>query len=396
MLEKEKKFLYELIKAAVNEDFYPNDNIDEIDFNYIYNVGKKNRINNILYYGLLKCDKKKLEKIENIEKFKNDCIMHGIKEKIQENDINLIIDEFNRKNIDILFFKGYIIKNIYPKTDMRVMGDIDFLVRIEDIDRAQKTLSEIGFKKIADVDFNVETAYVKNSTIELHKKISVAELDFFENAWDYAIETKNSNNQKIYILDKNFHFVYLISHAVHHMINGGIGIKYIIDFYLIFKSGTIKIDELIQNLKIINGLLFTKAVLLICNKWFNLDLSPYKTILRDINIGENEINIMENFIINGGEYGSGNNVYAVHRARHGNKFIYLIKKIFKPFKKIVKTDYPKWWQYILLPYYYFRYWFYFLVIKGKTNIKKAKAVIRENENISDLENLFRVLNLKDK
>ena len=97
--------------------------------------------------------------------------------------------------------------------------------------------------------------------------------------------------------------------------------------------------------------------------------------------------MFEVFILSGGEYGLNRDIYTVQSVSQGNKFKYLLSKIFRPFRFVVKTDNPKWWQYILLPVYYIKYWFSFFIIKGSKNIKKAKAYIT-SEDDNDLKSLF--------
>ena len=46
-------------------------------------------------------------------------------------------------------------------------------------------------------------------------------------------------------------------------------------------------------------------------------------------------------------------------------------------------------QYLLLPFYYIRYWFSFFILRGKENKKKAKAYLKDKEDISDLKELFK-------
>ena len=391
MMGKSEQYLLNLLLASIKEDYYPSSDIDNIDFERIYKLSSISRVSNCVYYGLLKLDKETQAKVPNLDKFKKDCLIYGIKEKVQETDIVDIINAYNQENINLLFFKGYVLKHIYPKGDMRVMGDIDFLVEKKDIEKAQKVIESIGFKKDSNVDFNVEVGYIRNSEVELHKKLSTAEIKYFDNAWNH--KEKFLDYPNTYTLDYNYHFIYLLSHALTHMVKGGLGLKYPMDFYLYLNKYNVdfkKIKKDLEKNKLNN---FAKIIILLCHKWFDLDITKYQDYLGEFKIDDQDMQTLEIFILSGGEYGINRNIYTVQRATQGNKFKYLLSKIFRPFRFVVKTDNPKWWQYLLLPYYYVIYWFKFLILKGKENIKKAKSYINEDEDISDLERLFKKIDI---
>lgn len=391
MINKSDKYLIELLLASIERDYIPSKDVEGVDFNRVFKLSSISRVSNCVYYGLLKLDKDTQNKIPNLEEFKKECLMYGIKEKIQETDILDIIKKFNEENINLLFFKGFVLKYIYPNLDMRVMGDIDFLVERKDIEKAQKAIESIGFKKDPNTDFNVEIGYIRNTEVELHKKLSVAEIEYFDTAWEH--KEKFLSYPNTYTLDMNYHYIYLLSHALHHMKKGGLGLKYPLDFYLYLKEYNVNFDEIKEDLKLTKLDKFAKLLLLLCNKWFKMDLTKYLSFIGDFQVDDKVMETFEIFILSGGEYGLNRNVYTVQRAAQGNKFKYLLSKVFRPFRFVVKTDYPKWWQYLLLPYYYLKYWFKFFIIKGSKNIKKAKAYMSEEEDTTDLEKLFKKIDI---
>lgn len=391
-MKKSDKYLIELLYASIKEDYYPSNDIEDIDFERILKISSISRVANCVYYGLLKLDKETLDKVPNLDKFKQECLLYGVKEKIQETEIVDIINAFNKENIDILFFKGYVLKYIFPKIDMRVMGDIDFLVEKKDIEKAQKVLENIGFTKDSILEFNVEVSYKRNIEVELHKKLSTAELKYFDDAWKYKEKFLNYSNT--YTLEPHFHFVFLLSHALQHVKHGGLGLKYPLDFYLYLTKYDLDFNKIKKDL-VKNKLdKFTKLILLLCNKWFNLSLEKYIDFIGDFKVDDKVMETFEIFILSGGEYGVNRNIYSVQKAAQKNKFKFLLSKIFKPFRYVVKIDHPKWWQYLLLPYYYLRYWFIFFILRGKQNVKKAKHYVNDDKDISDLERLFRSIDVK--
>jgi len=389
-MKKSDKYLIELLLASIKEDYYPSNDITDVDFERILKISSISRVANCVYYGLLKLDKETLNKIPNLEEFKKECLIYGVKEKVQENDIVDIINAFNRENIKLLFFKGYVLKHIFPKSDMRVMGDIDFLVEQKDIEKAQKVLENIGFTKGNLLEFNVEVSYTRNIEVELHKKLSTAELKYFDDAWKH--QEKFLDYPNTFTLDSHFHFVYLLSHALQHVKHGGLGLKYPLDFYLYLTKYDIDFNKIKKDLSKNKLDKFAKLIILLCHKWFNLSLDKYQDFIGDFIIEDKVMETFEIFILSGGEYGVNRNIYSVQKAAQKNRFKFLMSKIFRPFRYVVKTDHPKWWQYLLLPFYYLRHWFIFFILRGKQNIKKAKSYVND-EDISDFEKLFKKIDV---
>ena len=70
-----------------------------------------------------------------------------------------------------------------------------------------------------------------------------------------------------------------------------------------------------------------------------------------------------------------------------------MSKLFKPFRALCGSDHPKWWQYLLLPFYYVAHWFDYLIIKGAMNYKKAKAYVKGDEKTA-LEKLYKKIGVK--
>ena len=103
-MNKTYEYLINLFLKSVNDNFYFNEDIEDVDFEKILKVSSINRISNCIYYGLLKLNKEIINKIPNLESFKKECLIYGIKEKVQENDILDIIKAFEKENIDMLFF----------------------------------------------------------------------------------------------------------------------------------------------------------------------------------------------------------------------------------------------------------------------------------------------------
>ena len=88
----------------------------------------------------------------------------------QENVTKELCDLFEANGIDYLPLKGCILRSLYPSPELRSMGDIDILIKIEQYKQIRSLLTVHGFRKGYESDH--EYAWDKNDVhIELHKRL---------------------------------------------------------------------------------------------------------------------------------------------------------------------------------------------------------------------------------
>ena len=111
---------------------------------------------------LYKVDKRK----EFRKYYYQSCLIH---EKF--NEVGKIVDDIlTLNNIPHVFLKGYELQNLYPDPNLRMMGDIDVLVKPEDYKKALQCLINNEFKAINDSEKDYTLLY-NNISIELHHKL---------------------------------------------------------------------------------------------------------------------------------------------------------------------------------------------------------------------------------
>jgi hypothetical protein len=108
-----------------------------------------------------------------------------------------VLDAFGREHIAAMPFKGIVLAaSVYPELGLRACGDLDLLIRPEDLKRATAILQERGFERLADdprwmalgsecTNQNHEEIFVRktdNTILELRWK-----LDFIFGRYDQAM-----------------------------------------------------------------------------------------------------------------------------------------------------------------------------------------------------------------
>lgn len=287
-------------------------------------------------------------------------------------ELEQIKQAFNEAKIPFIPLKGSVIRKYYPEPWMRTSCDIDILVKEEDLDKAVKVLTEKkDFKQDGKRNFHDISLYSPAGIhLELHFNIkeTVEKLDaVLETAWEHAAKKENCENEYEYKFSAEFFLFHLYAHSSYHFVSGGCGVRPFLDLYLLNKK--IKYDR-----EKLNALLeeagikkFAEEVEHLAETWFG-ELE-YTNLTRRI----------EEYILNGGVYGTLENRVAVEQGKQG-KFGYALSRIWLPYKTL-KFRYPslekhKW----LLPFYEIRRWVAILFDGG---VKRGSNELKVNANLSD-------------
>lgn len=139
--------------------------------------------------------------------------------------------------VDVLLFKGYILKDFYPVPELRSFYDIDFLIHLEDRLKVDKIMIERGFERKTDWE-PVYGYYRGNEFYEIHTDIMEVAVNnsadhnaYFKDIWAHALKT----GEHTFEIQPEYHFIYLLTHIAKHINNSGAGIRLYSDIAVFFK-----------------------------------------------------------------------------------------------------------------------------------------------------------------
>lgn len=243
------------------------------------------------------------------------------------NDIRRCLSDAGIRHI---FFKGAVLRELYPVPESRAMSDIDLIVAESDKNAAKKALESVGFN-----------CYAPNGTVreferggvkaEVHTRLLTEFGETaFDNVFDYA-EFDGFEGR----LDNSFHLAYLIAHIAHHFKFYGAGAKLILD--LAFVQSRYKIDReaVFCILKSAGLEKFGKIIFTVTYRWFDVgEEYPFDTAA------------VEEYLMKNGAFGSlADNKSAVVVRRgieNGGDF--------SPFKAKLRLAFPSYSQMRNIPY----------------------------------------------
>ncbi len=156
---------------------------------------------------------------------------------------------FNDNKIDHFYLKGSVLCEIYPDVSLRTRGDIDVVVRTNDLIKAQNLLLTNNFTRI-DAESLHHLEFIKNNLmVELHFQLfdDFSSNAFFKNPFDLVLQKEKC----LYELTNENFFIHCLHHFSIHL-RMGAGLRYILDFYYMLKFLQLdmkKLHDLINDLK---------------------------------------------------------------------------------------------------------------------------------------------------
>lgn len=281
-------------------------------------LAKKHNIASILFYGSLNCNVPlNSEHMQNLHRL----TLHSLTTSIrQAHEISQIEQAFERNCIEYMPLKGIVLKSVYPKPEMRTMGDADILIKLDQYPKIEKIMSELGFT--FQQETNHELIWTKPSLfLELHKSIMTSYnkdlYSYWGDGWKFA---KQGFKHCKYEMSEEDFYLFLFIHFTKHYRISGIGIKHLLDLWVYINAHPDLNWKYITNeLKALNLLQFHKNISHTIDVWFK-------------GKKENDItNLITNVIFSSGQYGSKETAIINRALQNGKKSALKIKldSIFK-------------------------------------------------------------------
>lgn len=232
-------------------------------------LAKRHQIVPLIYYGITNSEIKVPENIftdiENIT-YQSIAVSHN-----QLFELENLYKAFEESGIEYMPLKGAVIKNLYPKPEMRTMGDADILIKTEQYEKIRAIMRNAGFKEAVESDH--ELIWNKNNIhLELHKRLIPSyNKDYYAYYGDGWKLTTHDTGSRYKMSDEDM-FTYLFTHYAKHYRDGGIGIRHITDLYVYLSAkpnlNKTYIETELEKLKLLE---FYNNTVHTLNVWFNGD-----------------------------------------------------------------------------------------------------------------------------
>lgn len=225
------KGLITLIRSALTGESLPLP--EGFSLQEAYPLVQKHQIPNIVYEGAVNCGVDKAQPIMK-ELFQKTyrCLVYNARQMAA---IEKLYKAFDSAGIDYMPLKGCNLKRLYPKPEMRIMGDADILIRIEQYEKIESIIQPLGYHVVKES--NHELVWDNGDLhLELHKRIvadhhAVASA-YYGDGWSFAKVQEGTR----YAMTPEDELVYLFSHFTVHYREGGIGCRQLMDIWIYQKT----------------------------------------------------------------------------------------------------------------------------------------------------------------
>ena len=286
------------------------------------------------------------------------------------NELKEIRRVLSEAKIPFIPLKGSVIRKYYPEPWQRTSCDIDVLVKEKDADNAAEYLqTRLQYRCEEKWQHDISLFSPSNVHVELHFKLLDSDFKQVKDLIDiWSGDEISLLSDSEYQMSKELFLLYHIYHMAKHFIHGGCGIKPFIDLWII-KNKVGFDEEKAQKMLQESGLLaFYERSTDLMNVWF--EGKEHSEITQE----------MEDYVLQGGVYGTLEQHIAMSQNKKGGKFRHLMGRIFLPYKSMV-IYYPSLKKCpILFPFYQVRRWFRILLCGGR---KTAMNEIELNQSLSE-------------
>lgn len=230
-----------LIKSAVTQA--PQSLPEGFELEAAYPQICRHQIPTLAFEGALLCGISK-ENPAMRKLFQSYCKAIAITEG-QIRETGRILAAFEEAGIHYMPLKGYNMRPRYPKPELRLMGDTDILIRMEQYGKIAPIMEELGYARKVESDH--EFIWEKPAlNVELHKRIVPSYnkdlYDYFGTGWDFSARQEGF----CHTMTPEDEFVYLFAHFAKHYRGGGIGCRHITDLWVFLSTNPDLNTELVR------------------------------------------------------------------------------------------------------------------------------------------------------
>lgn len=243
----------------------------DLDWKKLYQLADLHSVACTLYYSIISLPEEQQPEPDILRLFQKAMQISLGRESLQHFEIQDVMNHLEDNGIPYLPLKGWRIKHLYPRPDMRSMCDVDILISKESMPKIPAIMDTCGFQLESHGENH--DAYQKTEALstEIHWFLFAERspyYDYFKNYMDRAaaIEPGKMEQQ----LSNEDFYIHLIAHMAKHFRGGGTGVRSFMDIYEYQRTygDTLDTNYLDAELEKINLRGFAHAVDELAQSWF--------------------------------------------------------------------------------------------------------------------------------
>lgn len=263
-------YLIALLHAMVQNE-QPPEKPENVEWSNLINLACYHQVDEMVYEAVEKLEYGPGQDVK--DKWLKLHQKNQLVDMMQRAEAKTIIQKVTEGELYILPLKGSLMKELYPKSLHRQMGDLDYLVDAKHIEKFIPLMKDLGYE--AD-DVGLEDShdvYKKRPYIEveIHRRLLPPTEEnhwHTDNIWERLVLDEN-NPYLLHMTMEDFYLFHLL-HFEKHYSMGGSGIRSILDqFYLMKKyREQLDWDYINEKLEKMNYIEFEKMCQGLAEYWF--------------------------------------------------------------------------------------------------------------------------------
>lgn len=227
-----------------------------------------------------------------MQEWKNNTLIRVTRQLIMINRMKTIFDLFLSNGIPVISIKGIVLKQLYPKPELREMCDLDLFIDVKDMERSIELLKTLGYHPkslhLKNPNYmHIEMIKPGSFTIELHRTLwPLHNLKKRDNQIWYNHIWENKRQVEV----EGIHFIALpledelinmVIHMAKHIMNYGSDLRQFCDIVLFLKAywNMLDLEYVDRTIKSMELLLFYQYLLTTCHTFLGLKIPVYESII---------------------------------------------------------------------------------------------------------------------
>ena len=254
-----------------------------------YPALKRHHMDTLLYEGAVRCGISRQSPVMQ-QLFQKYC-KHLLVSEGQQRQVARIFAEFEENGIEYLPLKGCRMKNLYPKPELRYMGDADILIRLEQYGGIKPLMEELGFEEGPESDHELHWEH-RELSVELHKHLIPSNNEGFYDYYGIGWQLAANREGYCWSMTPEDEWIFLFTHFAKHFRDGGIGCRYVVDLWVYLRHNPGMDDAYIRReMEKLQLLEFHDNIRRLIDVWF-ADLP-----------GEKKLDVITDYIFASGSWG---------------------------------------------------------------------------------------------
>lgn len=320
-MEQQEQNLIRLLRLALTGDGQPP---EEPDNAALVALAQRHQVSNLLYMGFRALPEAQRPEARWEQAMKQAAFLATAREAVQQQEMEVLLPALHTAGLRALPLKGYYLKRLYPRPELRFMSDIDLLIGPEQAEKVRACLEQQGFRcdRFGNGDVDLYSGPT-GMRYELHRSLTGEAFNeegerFLASLWEYVEDPAAVSPALI----PEAHYAYVLLHLIKHLVDGGAGIRAVMDVWACRRGWPMdsrRLEGLLERLKLRR---FAGAVEALAEAWF----------------GDGESGPLEeelgSYLLGSGAFGTDAQRVTDRMLRQegdGGRVRYLFRRLFPPF-----------------------------------------------------------------